>query len=73
MIIQFESEFERIAGIVGAEYQTKKISELEDFIQGFDFASPLMNSMPIQTYTSNIGVGGAVIYNGDFKLQFLTK
>jgi len=73
MIVQFESEFERIAGIVGAEYQTKKISELEDFIQGFAFTSPLMNSAPIKTYTSNIGPGGAVIYNGDFKLQFLTK
>lgn len=73
MIVQFESEFERIAAIIGAEYQTKSISELQDFVQGFAFTNGLMNSVPIRDYRSNIGIGGALIYNGVFKLQFLTK
>jgi len=73
MIVQFESEFERIAGIIGAEYQTKKVSELEDFIQGFDFTTGLVNSIPTKSFQSNIGPGGALVYNGDFKIQFLTK
>ena len=73
MILQFESEFERISGIIGAEYQTKKVSELEDFVQGFAFPNGLMNSVPINDFTSEIGPGGALVYNGNFVLQFLTK
>jgi len=73
MIQQFKSEFSRIAGIKDAEYTTKRYSELEEFTQSFDFNRPLINCLPLERFRSEIGASSQVIYNGTFKLQFITK
>lgn len=73
MIQEFKSEFARIATIVGAEFQVLEGSELEDFAQDFDFAIPLINFVPINRFTSNIGDAGQMIYDGNIQIQFLTK
>lgn len=69
----FKSEFERIATNQSAVYQTKKISELEDYAQNFNFTSPLINLIPLDNFNSEIGYSSQVIYNGVCRLQFLTK
>ena len=73
MIQEFKSEFSRIAGILGVEFQTLESSELEEFVQGFNFATGLINFVPMQRFGSNIGAAGQIIYNGNVQLQFLTK
>jgi hypothetical protein len=73
MIVAFENEIKRIADEIGIEYQTKRMVNLEDFIQNFALDVPLMNSVPITNYTSSIDISGAMIYTGEFKLQFITK
>ena len=73
MIQEFKSEFSRIAIVVGAEFQTLEASELEEFAQGFDFSTPLINFVPIDRFQSNIGELGQVIFDGNIVLQFLTK
>lgn len=72
MITEFKSEFSRISGIVGAEFQSLAIDELQMFVQSFDFPEPLINFVPIKSFTSNIGAAGEIVWNGQCRLQFLT-
>jgi hypothetical protein len=74
MITEFKSEFSRIAGIVGADFQPLDFDELQMFVQGYDFASmPLINFVPIERFTSTIGPQtGQLIWTGECVLQFLT-
>jgi len=73
MIVEFSTEFERIATAQGAEYVSKKVSELEDFVQGYGFANGLVNFVPINDFDSEIGASSQMIYKGNCVLQFLTK
>jgi hypothetical protein len=73
MITEFKNEFNRIAGLKGATFVSKSVSELQDFAQGFNFDKPLINLIPMETFRSNIGASGQVIYNGTCKIQFITK
>lgn len=73
MIGIFKSEFERIATLLLCEYTTKKISELQDYAQNYNFENPLINLIPINEFRSEIGASSQVIYDGTCKLQFLTK
>lgn len=72
MITEFKSEFSRVAAIVGAEYQTLAIDELQEFVQAFDFSIPLINWSPIESFDSNIGAAGEIVWDGTCILQFLT-
>jgi len=73
MIVEFSTEFERIATATGAGYVSKKVSELEDFVQGYDFTTGLINFVPIRDFDSEIGASGQMMYKGNCVLQFLTK
>ena len=72
MIAEFKSEFSRVAAIVGAEFQTLAVDELQMFVQGFDFPTPLINFVPIEDFDSNIGAAGEIVWAGNCQLQFLT-
>ena len=74
MIVEFQSEFQRIATILAVEYKNKSESELEDYVQNYDFATPLINLVPIIGVDPvEIGASGQMIYNGKCVLQMLTK
>lgn len=73
MIQEFKSEFSRVATIVSAQFQTLEGSELQEYAQGYDFATPLINFVPLSRFTSNVGLSGQIFYNGNIQLQFLTK
>jgi hypothetical protein len=73
MIAQFKSEFNTIAAQLDVGYTTKKMSELEDYVQNYEFERPLINLIPIDSFRSNIGHSGQVMYVGTCKLQFITK
>ena len=73
MIIQFSTEFERIATAIGAAYESKNISELEDFVQGINFSQSLVNFVPLASFEMEVGASAQMIYKGEFSLQFLTK
>lgn len=73
LLIPIKSEFARIAPIVGATFEDLSVPELQDFLQGFDFTTPLINLDPVITFDPNFDQGGAVRYNVKFDLYFLTK
>jgi len=73
MIIELKAELERVATEIGATFTSKSNSELQDFAQGFDFASPLINLKPIETYGQDIIASGAIRYDFRFELFFLTN
>lgn len=73
MIQEFKSEFSRIAGVLGAEFQSLDVHELEKFAQGFDFSIPLINLVPMKRFKSSIGASSQIIWDGQCVLQFLTK
>ena len=74
MIVEFQEEFARIAAIVSAEYQNKNHSELERYVQNYDFALPLINLQPIISVDPvELGEMGQLIYNGKCSIQMLTK
>lgn len=73
MIIELKAELERVANDIGAIFTSKSNSELQDFVQGFDFANPLINLKPIETYGQDIIASGAIRYDFRFELFFLTK
>ena len=73
MIAEFKTEFESIATSLGATFVTKAVDELQDYVQGYDFTSPLINFVPIKSFNSNIGEAGEMVWSGAVQLQFLTK
>jgi len=73
ILITFKNEFERIALLKSAAFTNKKHSEIEKFAQGYDFAQPLINYVPIERIRHNIGASSQMIYKGDVRIQFLTK
>lgn len=73
MIIELKAELERVANEVGAIFTSKSNSELQDFVQGFDFTNPLINLKPIETYGQDIIASGAIRYDFRFELFFLTN
>lgn len=73
MILQFKSEFSRIAVDLGCNFTTKSISEYEDFVQNYNFDAASINWLPIQSFASSIGASSQVIFEGECVLQFITK
>lgn len=73
MITQFKSEFNRIATALSAGYTTKKMSELEDYVQGYDFSQPLINWKPIESFNPRLGQSDQIIQEGRCVLQFIQK
>lgn len=73
ILTAFKTEFERIATLKGAEFTTKEISELQEYVQSYNFDNPLINFVPLSDFGSEIGASSQVIYDGVCKLQFLTK
>lgn len=73
MIIELKAELERVAGVVSATFSSRSVPELQDFAQQFDFATPLINLYPIEKYNQNIIASGAIRYDFQFELFFLTK
>lgn len=73
MIIELKAELERVANEVGANFTSKSNSELQDFVQEYDFTNPLINLKPIETYGQDIIASGAIRYDFRFELFFLTK
>jgi hypothetical protein len=73
MIVQFNSEFERIAGLINGEYTNKNTSEFEDFAQNHNYKKPSINWVPILRVRSEVGASGQIIYKGECVIQFLTK
>ena len=73
MIIELKAELERVAGVVSATFSSRSNPELEDFAQQFDFATPLINLRPIENYNQNIIASGAIRYDFQLELFFLTK
>ena len=73
MIIELKAELERVAGVVSATFSSRSVPELQDFAQQFDFATPLINLRPIENYNQNIIASGAIRYDFQLELFFLTK
>lgn len=73
MIIELKAELERVATEVGAIFTSKSNSELQDFVQDFNFTNPLINLKPIETYGQDIIASGAIRYDFRFELFFLTN
>lgn len=73
MIASFKSEFARISLLVSAGLTVKKISELQDYIQGYNFDNPLINWTPMASFNSRMGASGQMIYEGRCVLDFITK
>ncbi len=73
MIIELKGELERVAGEVSATFSSRSNPELEDFAQQFDFATPLINLRPIENYNQNIIASGAIRYDFQLELFFVTK
>lgn len=73
MITQFKSEFTRIATLTNAGFTVKKRSELEDYIQNYNFDQPLINWTPITNFDSRIGASSQMIYSGRCVLDFVTR
>lgn len=73
MLVQFETEFLRIATAISAGYTTKEVPELQKHLQNYTFAEPLINFIPMENFNSNIGASSQMIYDGRCVLQFITK
>lgn len=73
MIVELKQEFERVSSVIGATFVSKSFSELEDFVQNYDFIIPLINLKPIEKYSQNILAGGAIRYDFDLNLKFITN
>jgi len=73
MIVEFNNEFQRIATVLNCGYVNKSVSELEDYVQGYDFAEPLINFLPVKNVKSEIGASGQIMWEVECKLQMLTK
>lgn len=73
MITEFKAEFNSIATLLNAGYTTKKISELEDFVQAYDFTQPLINWVPINNYNPTLTAADSILQEGSCVLQFVTK
>lgn len=70
----FESEFKRVADIVGAVYTTKEIQEEQVFAQNHDFRiDPWINWVPLENAETEIDDAGQTIYIGSCLIRFLTK
>jgi hypothetical protein len=73
MIVDVNTELNRVATLESAGYSNKKMSELEEYVQTYDFTQPLINWIPVDTVDASIGDGGEVIYPLNCKIQFLKK
>ena len=73
MIIELKAELERVATDIGATFSSRSNPELQDFAQQFDFATQLINLKPIENYNQNVIAGGAIRYDFQLELFFLTK
>lgn len=73
MIVDVNTELNRVATLESSGYSNKKMSELEEYVQTYDFTQPLINWIPVDTVDASIGDGGEVIYPLNCQIQFLTK
>jgi len=73
MINAIKLELNRISGVLGAEFKNLSMDELQEFVQHFDFASPLVRLEPIENILGNVMDSGAIRYDGTFNIYFLTK
>lgn len=71
MLAEISTEFERIATLKNADYVNKKTSELEEYVQQFDFSQMLINWIPITDFVSEISDSGSMVYPLNCRIQFL--
>jgi hypothetical protein len=73
MIVEVNTELNRVATLKLAGYTNKTMFELDEYVQNYDFSQPLINWIPVTDVTAAIGQGGELIYPLNCKIQFLTK
>lgn len=73
MITQFKNQFLAISTLLNASFTTKKVSELEDFVQGYNFAMPLINWIPLTNYNPTLSQSDSIIQQGSCVLEFINK
>lgn len=73
MITEFKTEFDNIATLLSSTFTTKKMSELEDHVQSYDFTQPLINWKPLANYDPTLTAANSILQNGRCVLQFITK